>query len=60
MGTIHNLNLSNNQLTELSLKDADNMETLDLSNNQLTEVNANYCTTITQSIISIPSALLSL
>lgn len=48
MGTIRNLNLSHNRLTELLLKDADNMLTLDVSDNALETVNINYCTLMTK------------
>lgn len=41
-GAMRNLNLSDNSLTELNLKDYDNLRTLDVSGNKLTEISLAY------------------
>lgn len=41
-GAMKNLNLADNRLTEINLKDYDNLLTLDLSGNQISSVNFEY------------------
>lgn len=44
---LRNIDLSGNQLTEISFKDADRLETLNISGNQLTTLDVNYSTQLT-------------